>query len=272
MPAIGYDCSDEAAYASTIPKLSQKEDLMKSIKWMVTILLISLIMLVACKDKEDTSMAEDAGASKEEIAKKSDNVDEDEDEKVVEPLFDVEAIIGNLGDFVLRPSDMVHAYYIPEEGEQHLATVRLIQNMGEIEAKTYVKETGRIDGWWTELHRTNKEDFVPSTFESSIEFYESAEGAQAAMTPTYYSLYQDETREYIPVDGGCDLGDNCKFFYSEKENPTTEIITAQYNIAFTYRNSFVWVMARGLTLDMEADYVLDVAKVMLAKLEKAPVQ
>jgi hypothetical protein len=72
------------------------------------------------------------------------------------------------------------------------------------------------------------------------------------------------------VDGGCEIGDTCEFFYSEKEDPTTDLVTAQYNLAFTYKNAFVWVMARGLEIDLDADYVLEAAGIVFEKLENAP--
>jgi hypothetical protein len=144
--------------------------------------------------------------------------------------------------------------------------------MGEVEAKTYVNDTGRLDGWWLELQRTNKEDFAPVSIESSIELFESDKGARTASSPDYFQLHDDETREYSPVAGGCNFGDHCEFFYSEKEDPITELIVAQYNVAFTYKNAFVWIMARGLEFDMDADYVLGAASTVLAKLESAPTE
>jgi len=187
-------------------------------------------------------------------------------------LLDAEAMVDRLGKYLLRAEDLPHSYTIPEDGEQHTSTMRLIQEMGEIEAKTYVRDTGRIDGWWLRLKRTNKADFAPGSFESSIELFTSAAGAQTAMTPAYYLMYKDESREYSPVDGGCNLGDYCEFYYSEKKDPATELVTAQYNLAFSYRNAFAWVMARGLTIDMDPEYVIDAARAVLAKLEAAPTQ
>ena len=192
------------------------------------------------------------------------------EEPEIETLLDTEAMLDRLGDYVLRPEDLPHSYLRTDDGELHLTTLRLINQMGELEAKTYVRNTGRIDGWWLRLKRTNKEDFAPAAFESSVELFESSEGAQAAMTPENFQLHKDESREYSLIDDGCNLGDHCEFYYSEKVDPNTELITAQYNIAFTYKNAFVWVMARGLTVDLEDDYFLDAARSVLSKLESAP--
>lgn len=198
---------------------------------------------------------------------------EPEPEKIVEkPLLNAEEMLSRLGNYVLRPGDLPHSYTLSEDGERHLTTLRLINEMGELEAKTYVKNTGRIDGWWSRLKRTNKDDFAPSAFESSIELFDSKEGAQAAMSPDNFKLHQDESREHTPVKGGCDLGDHCEFYYSEREDPVTELVIAQYNVAFRYRNAFVWVMAQGLVVDLDADYVLDAARSVLVKLKEAPKQ
>lgn len=284
---------------------------MKVIKWLVGVLLVVVLLLTACDQKEDASSDEsgvmprateiqtDETVDQSEPVDAPEQADDSEEEAVTEAettskveddtnkveddtniveeavsgiLLDTEAMVDRLGNYLLRPDDMPHKYFIPEGGEQRMSTMRLIQNMGEIEAKTYVKETGRIDGWWLQLQRTSKADFAPGTFESSIELFQDANGAETAMSPGYYALYQDENREYSQVQGGCDLGDQCKFFYSEKEDPATELVFAQYNVAFTYRNAFVWVMARGLQVDMEADYVLDAARVVFEKLEEAPTQ
>jgi hypothetical protein len=194
------------------------------------------------------------------------------EEIAVGPLFDPEEMLKRLGTYVLRPDDMPHSYVMAGDGERHLTTLRLINEMGELEAKMYIKSTGRIDGWWSTFKRTSKEDFAPGTFESSVELFETPEGALAAMSPEYYAIHKDETREYNLVEDGCDIGDYCEIYYSEVKDPATEVVTAQYNVAFTYRNAFAWVMARGLIVDLEADYVMDAARAVLAKLGTAPTQ
>lgn len=255
---------------------------MKSIKWLFTLILVAMLALTACKSKQVTSADDPASNPRGDdtqpnnFGAENDSIDgteggeEVKDEAGEESVLDTEAMAAHLGDFVLRPDDMSHSYYVPDGGEQRKATIRLIQDMGEVEAKTYVRDTRRVDGWWIKLQRANKIDFAPGAFESSLELFDNADGAQMAMSPAYYELFQDGDRSYSQVDGGCDLGDFCEFYYSEKEDPTTELITAQYNIAFTYKNAFVWVMARGLEIDMDSDYVLDAAGLVFNKLENAP--
>ncbi len=261
-------------------------------KWLILLCLVTLVLVTACQgDKAATTdevaeiptqilteistetptePPEEDFPTPENTVEISEEDDGASDDVIIESLLDTEAMLERLGSYLLRPDDLPHSYYITEGGELHTTTLRLINDMGELEAKTYIRNTERIDGWWVQFKRTSKADFAPGTFECSIELFESQDGAQTAMTPDYYQLEQDESREFTLVDGGCDLGDHCEFYYSEKEDPTTELITAQYNVAFTYKNAFVWVMARGLTVDLEADYVLEAASSVLGKLENAP--
>jgi len=245
---------------------------MKLKRWLITLLFIALVFLPACGSKDKSGIESEAITSNETSAESS--VPEDDkdtsDEETEVTLLDAEAMLETLGNYLLRPGDLPNEYHIPEGGEQRLATIRLIQDMGEVEAKTYVNKTGRIDGWWLELQRSNKADFAPISFESTIEIFDSAKGARSASSPDYFQLFKDETREYSQVAGGCNLGDHCEFYYSEKEDPTTELIIAQYNIVFTYRNAFISIMARGLEFDLDADYVLDAANTVLHKLKSAP--
>jgi hypothetical protein len=243
---------------------------MKSNRWLLLFILILVLILTACNAKEDANSSANSEADRGNETSIEDSKTQTEEEEVKVVLLDAEAMLDTLGDYLLRPADLPEEYYIPEGGEQRLATIRLIQNMGEIEAKTYVKETGRIDGWWLEIQRKNKTDFVPTTFENSIELFDSEKGARSASSPDYYSLYQDEEREYTPVAGGCNLGDRCKFFRSEKEDPTTETMIVEYIVAYTYKNAFVWVKARGFDFDMDADYIRDAAGKIFTKLESAP--
>lgn len=261
-------------------------------KWLILLWLVALLLVTACQDDraattvEETEIPtliptlipteiptdipkEDPPTPENTAETSAEGVGKPEDTPI-EPLLDSEAMLARLGGYLLRPDDLPHSYSLSEGGELHNTTLRLINDMGELKAKTYVRNTGRIDGWWVQLKRASKADFAPGTFENSIELFESQDGAQTAMTPDYYQLHQDESREYTLVDGGCDLGDRCEFYYSEKEDPATELVTAQYTVAFTYKNAFVWVMARGLTVDLEAGYVLDAARSVLGKLVTAP--
>ena len=120
---------------------------MKSIKWLFTLILVAMLALTACKSKQVTSADDPASNPRGDdtqpnnFGAENDSIDgteggeEVKDEAGEESVLDTEAMAAHLGDFVLRPDDMSHSYYVPDGGEQRKATIRLIQDMGEVEAK-----------------------------------------------------------------------------------------------------------------------------------------
>jgi len=179
--------------------------------------------------------------------------------------FDFEVMEDELSSFVVRDEDLPDEYRLLPGGESSLPTLALINEIGEIQAKQYISATGRVNGWKIQLERERKDVFAPSYFESSIELFETNDGAHLALTPEWYPAYQDGEPTW--VDGGCDLGDECLFYYSKKHDPTTQLTTLRYEVAFVYRNVLVWVMGRGLDVDVTPEYILDAAQVLMNKLD-----
>jgi hypothetical protein len=145
----------------------------------------------------------------------------------------------------------------------------VLQERGEVEGKRYIVATGRVDGWYMTLERRHKEDIAPAFYESRLELFTTAEGARLALQPEWFLAYQEDAAP-APVEGGCSLGENCQFYYTERLEKTTNLTYLQYHIAFTYRNVLVWVMGRGLDVDVSPDAVREAAQIILNKLESAP--
>lgn len=172
-----------------------------------------------------------------------------------------------LSQFVIRDEDLPHEYRLLPDSEYILPTKILINEMGEIQAKKYVLATERVNGWGIQLQREHKEDFAPYVMESRIELFETTKGATLAISPEWYSVYQGEN-EVTWVDGGCDIGDECLFYYTETVDPATDLVKLRYEVAFIYRNVLIWVMGRGLDVDVDPDYVLNAAQVLYEKLDE----
>ncbi len=183
-----------------------------------------------------------------------------------EGAFDPKSLENELSSFVLRDEDLPDDYRLPPGGENIVTTMTLINEMGELQAKRYVLATGRVNGWRIQLERERKDAFAPSYFESSIELFESVDGAKLALSPEWFPAYQDGEPDW--VDGGCDLGDECLFYYSEKHDPAQGLTTLRYQVAFVYRNVLVWVMGRGLDIDVTPEYILNAAQAIFDKLEE----
>ena len=260
---------------------------MKQMRNIFLTLLLTALVLGACsfpfKDSPD-SQAETVESAVENLPEGSVNTAEgveaptnsgQDSQPEAEPVsganpaaaFDVDRTEDRLAQLVLRNEDLPHDYRLPTGGETNLATSTLINEMGEIQAKQYITATGRVTGWKIALERIKKEDFAPNTIENSIELFATAEGAQLALSETWYPAYRD-VRELKWVDGGCNIGDQCIFYYTEKHDPASQLTTLTYEIAFTDRNTLVWVMGRGLDIDIAPDYILNTAQTAFDKLER----
>jgi hypothetical protein len=182
--------------------------------------------------------------------------------------FDAGVTVAKLPEFVLRPEDLPDQYRFLSGGESRFANIILINEQGEIEAKEYIVATERVDGWRTKLERVNKEDIAPAAFESQVELFESNQGAQAAISPDWYPAYQEGAEQVKWVEEGCNLGEECLFYYYRSHDPAANLTKLRYEVAFTYRNLLVWVMGRGLEIDMDPEYVLNAAQAIHDKLDQ----
>ena len=254
---------------------------MKTINITLLIVIVAGLLLGACsfpsndageaqseaaqivpENEADSSEAAEAPASPEQNTQT-----EAEPVDAVAEVFDVDQTEERLAQLVIRNEDLPDEYRLPPGGESTLATSALINIMGEIEAKQYIVATGRVNGWKISLERVKKDAFAPYTIENTIELFETTEGAQAALSETWYPIYNDG-REFKWVDGGCNLGDQCIFYYTEKFDAASQLTTLTYEIAFTYRNTLVWILGRGLDVDITPEYMLDVAQSVVRNLDR----
>jgi len=261
---------------------------MKKIGLFFVIMAVLVLALVACSSGADTAAEPTAPppptataiANVPEQAETSDSEEtsaeppEAPEVKTSDQIFDSAAMAENLDDYVLRPEDFPNQYKIVEGGELHLSSGRIINMMGEVNAKRYIASTGRVDGWALELQRAKKDELLPYTFYSQVEVFETAEGAAKAFSEEWLPVYQESDEEDAPVptwiEGGCDLGDACIMYYYEKLDPATELTTLQYEIVFVYRNVVGKIMARGADYDMDVDYFKQMSQVFFSKIDAAP--
>ena len=273
---------------------------MKRIMLIVGVLLLAAIVLSACsfpsQDSADVSESNSAesstdngeesvsseSATSEEANTNGENSDANAESEaedsgsesdVVEPAesellpdFDAGKMETQLSKYVIRDEDLPHKYRLPPDGEFVLSTKVIINEMGELQAKKYVLATGRVNGWGIRLEREHKEDFAPLDIESRIELFESSDGAKLALSPEWYPAYKGDSG-VTWVDGGCAIGDECLIYFSEKHDAASQITTTRYEVAFVYRNVLVWVMGRGLDVDVTPEYILDAAQKIYEKLD-----
>lgn len=186
--------------------------------------------------------------------------------------FSIPALEGSMDQFVLRPTDLPHEYKILPGGEKPYGNSVLLYDMGEVQAKRYIVETGRVAGWVLELERVHKADIIPYTLFSQVELFENVEGAETAFSEAWLPVYQEDEenpRVVHWVEDGCDFGDECLMYYYETLEAATELTRIQYEIAFRYENMTAWIMGRGLDIDMNPEYMLDAAEIVYQKIDSA---
>ena len=237
---------------------------------LILTLLLALTVLAACST-QNAPVATDAPAEVGTPTPIS-NLPKQEPEETQPPepgRFEPEAFAKSLGDYVLRPPDLPNAYRVPEDGERRISNLGVIQNVGEVKGKHYIVATGRVDGWYLQLERKRKEEIIPAIMESAIELFESSDGAKLALSPEWFQAYKDEDNPPTWIEEGCDIGDQCLFYYYQSIDPATEVTKLEYNVAFVYKNVLVMVLGRGLDIDVKPDYVLKAAEAVYQRLEQA---
>jgi hypothetical protein len=174
-------------------------------------------------------------------------------------------------DYVLQPGDLSVNYYLPAGETGRVSNNELIGAMGQLEGKRYVLATGRVDGWETRLKRSSSNVIAPAGWYSTVDVFETSDGASAALSPEWFWAYTDPDRAPSEwLKDGCDLGHECLMFLTDKFDPATGLTTLTYHVAFRYHNVVVWVAGHGLDVDITPDDVLAAAQSILDRLAQQP--
>ncbi|MDH3944526.1 MAG: hypothetical protein OEV06_10580 [Anaerolineae bacterium] len=180
---------------------------------------------------------------------------------------DEEAFTRVQDDYVLRPEDIESSYYVDSGGEKRWANRSVILEMGEVPGKSYVAATGRVDGWYINLRRSDRTDITPATITNTVEVFEKSSGARLALSEEYFKAYHDEDEAFEFIDRSCNFGSECILYTSEEFHPGSGLTTMRYDIAFVYKNVLVWISATGLDIELNQDDVIELAEIILDKLE-----
>lgn len=173
--------------------------------------------------------------------------------------------------YVLLPTDLPTAYYRPEGETGRVSNNEFIGAAGELRGKQFVSATGRVDGWETRLKRSTNKEIAPAGWFSTIDVFETNDGASLALSPEWFWAYTDPDRAPSEwLKDGCDLGQECLMWVNERFDQATRLTTLSYHVAFRYHNVVVWVNGHGLDVDISPDDVLDAAGAVLARLAEQP--
>jgi hypothetical protein len=181
-------------------------------------------------------------------------------------IFDPETFFKVERQYVLRPEDLTFDYYIGKNGESPLSNKEIILLYGEARGKNYILQTGRVDGWQITMLKNHELDIAPSKFKSSLDLFQTAEGAQLAFSPEWFWVYQPENAPDEWLDKSCNIGTECIFFMYEDYSPVSGLTTLRYDVAFLYQNVVVWVSGSGIDMEITEADVLNAAQAVFDKL------
>jgi hypothetical protein len=159
-------------------------------------------------------------------------------------------------------------YYLPGPGwiSPHRNS-EVVAGWGVNEGREYLEKTGRVDGWWVWYNRGTQTVIAPEEIYDNVVIYKSIEGA--AMVIDQYGNCANPKADYVEIDTDLQIGDHSRAcIYREMQSNGDNRVW--YNLEFTYRNFYHELVGWGWEKDINPEYIWDVAKTLLAKLEAAP--
>lgn len=170
--------------------------------------------------------------------------------------------------FLLKSDDLPKEakYYLPDSSwisPHHNSEI--ISGWGTEKGREYLDRTGRVDGWWVYYKRGTQTVLSPEEIFHNIIMYKTAEGAK--LTIKEYSKALDS--DYKLVDRELDFGDISQAMLLKEMQPNGKY-RVWYRIETAYRNYVSIVVGFGWEEEVTYDYVENIARIVIDKLEVAP--
>lgn len=186
------------------------------------------------------------------------------------PTPDLQVIDADPYTFLLKKEDLPEDanYYLPNSSwiSPHRNS-EVVGGWGVEEGRLYLEATGRVDGWWASYLRGSSTVIAPEEIYDNVVMYRTSEGAK--LTINEHSTCDDPDTEYLELERDLVIGDITRVcMYREMQSSGEN--REWYRIEFVYRNYFHGIVAWGWEKDIRPEYVEEVARTLLAKLEAAP--
>ena len=195
------------------------------------------------------------------------------------PTPDLRVIEISLVDFMLAASDLPEGagYSIMERQFNVIwggrvqdiivfkdIDVRTVSSLG-LESSAFLVDDF-IDGRWIRYERGISTPIYPQTVAGTVASFRSVEGARVMVND--YSLCTKRDSVYTLVETDLQIGDVTQYC-TNIEMESTEY-RGTYALVFSYRNFYHAIEAYGWEREVPLDFLADVARALLAKLEAAP--
>ena len=186
------------------------------------------------------------------------------------PTPDLRVIDADPYTFLLKAEDLPEDayYYLPNsEWISPHRNYEVISGWGVDEGRAYLAATGRVDGWWVYYERGTNTVIAPEEIYDNPVLFRSTEGAQLLITQ--YGTCVDPDKKYKPVQTDLIVGDMANMCMSREMQSSGEY-KIRLIIEFSYRNVAHQLAGLGWEKEVKLDYLADVARTLLAKLEAMP--
>ena len=183
------------------------------------------------------------------------------------PTPDLRVIDADPYDFLLKAEDLpkdAH-YYLPHSSwiSPH-RNYEVVGGWGVDEGREYLAATGRIDGWWVYYQRGTRTVIAPEQIYDNPVLFKTTAGAQLLLTQ--YSNCVDPDEDFVPVQTELKIGDMTNVCMIREMQSSGEY-KIDLLIEFSYRNVTHTVAGWGWEKEVELDYLADIARTLLTKLE-----
>lgn len=186
------------------------------------------------------------------------------------PTPDLRVIDANPQDFLLQRLDLPAdaKYYLPNSSwmSPHRNS-EVVSGHGVDEGREYLAATGRVDGWVVYYNRGTRTVIAPEEIFDNVVLFSTAKGAQLLMTK--YSNCSEVGTEYTKVDTDLKIGDMTNVCFRREMQSSGEY-KVWYLLEFSYRNYSHTVGGYGFEKEVKIEYIAEIARTLLAKLEAAP--
>lgn len=181
--------------------------------------------------------------------------------------IDVESFAAVQSEYVLHPEDLSVEYFFVPGGESPFHNKEVTEVLGQLHGKEYLKATGRFDGWDVGLGKRNQSDLGPATYRSNLQVFDSVKGAKQAMQLDWFWAADFDRQPDSVNDDNCGIGDDCILRTIQTVYVESNLTKMRYEVLFRYKNVVVWVSARGLSVETDADDALYAAEAVYARLK-----
>jgi hypothetical protein len=190
------------------------------------------------------------------------------------PTPDLRVIDADPYTFLLKAEDLPEDayYYLPNsEWISPHRNYEVISGWGVDEGRAYMAATGRVDGWWVYYLRDTNAVMAPEQIGDNPVLFRTIEGAQLLITQYGTCVYKDKNPNFnfVPVQTDLKIGDLTNVCISREMQSSGEN-HVHLIIEFSYRNVTHNISGWGWEDEVQLDYLANVARTLLAKLEAMP--